>query len=123
MVVNRTGGVPPAGPSPAAQGAVKNSGSFAELLARELKQQEVKLSAHASRRLSERNIVLSPADLQKIGSAAAEARLKGARESLILYKNMALVTSVANGVIVTAVVNDERQNQVFTNIDSAVLVK
>ncbi len=122
MVVNRIGGTPPIGPSPAGRGQVKNTGAFAELLAREFGQQ-VKLSAHASRRLSERNIVLSPADLQKISSAAAEARLKGARESLILYKNMALVTSVANGVIVTAVVNDSPQNQVFTNIDSAVLVK
>lgn len=47
---------------------------------------------------------------------------KGARDSLILYKDVALVASIKNRTIITAVDRDESKGNVFTNIDSVVLL-
>ena len=44
---------------------------------------------------------------------------KGARESLVLMDGLALVVSVANRTVITAVGTDRMTDQIFTNIDSA----
>ena len=98
--------------------------SFDELLHRELtRQQEVKLSAHAEKRLKERNISFSQEDFAKINNAVQQAAAKGSRDSLILYRDLALVTSVANRTVVTAIDGQNMAEHVFTNIDSAVIIK
>jgi flagellar operon protein len=102
----------------------ENNVSFQEALQREIaKDQGVKISAHAERRLKERNIVLAQDDLDKINQAVKQAESKGARESLIIYGDLALITSVRNKTIVTAMDGNCTTGQVFTNIDSAVIVK
>lgn len=44
------------------------------------------------------------------------------KDSLILVDNMAFVVSVKNNVVITAVNNEELKENVFTNIDGAVIV-
>ncbi len=83
----------------------------------------LKLSAHAERRLKERNIILNSEDMAKIGDAVTKAAAKGSRESLVMYGNIALVASVKNRTLITAMDGDSLQEHVFTNIDSAVIVK
>ena len=83
---------------------------------------ELKFSAHAKERLASRNIQLSPADLAKIGNAVDKAAQKGARESLIMMDRLALVVSVKNKTVVTAVDSMSMKEHVFTNIDSAVII-
>lgn len=83
---------------------------------------ELKFSAHAKARLAARNINLSPADLTKIGSAVDKAAQKGARDSLIMMDGLALVVSVKNKIVVTALDNRSMKEHVFTNIDSAVII-
>jgi flagellar operon protein len=51
-----------------------------------------------------------------------KAATKGSRESLLLMENMALVVSVKNRTVITAVDNDKLKENVFTNIDSAVVL-
>lgn len=95
---------------------------------RDVLQQEVtragpiKISAHAQKRLQERSITLGPEDLVKINSAVEKAAAKGSRESLVLYGDIALVASVKNRTVVTAMGAGEASGHVFTNIDSAVIV-
>jgi flagellar operon protein len=97
--------------------------SFHEAMYREITgKQEVKLSAHAEKRLRERNITLAQEDLDKINAAVKEAASKGARESLIIYEGLALITNIRNNTIVTAMGGNQGVSQVFTNIDSAVIV-
>lgn len=97
---------------------------FDDLLQRELgRTHELKFSAHAEKRLQERNISLAPEDLAKINRAVRQAEAKGARESLILIGDLALVTSIKNKTVVTAMDGKSAQEHVFTNIDSAVIVK
>ena len=83
----------------------------------------VKFSQHASQRLQTRNINLSQIQLQQLNSAVDKAAQKGSRESLILMNNeLALVVSVTNRTVITAMDGASIKDNVFTNIDSAVIV-
>ena len=83
----------------------------------------VKFSQHAVQRLQTRNINLSPAQLNQLNSAVDKAAQKGSRESLILMNNeLALVVSVTNRTVITAMDGASIKDNVFTNIDSAVVV-
>lgn len=82
----------------------------------------LKFSAHAQERLQSRNIQLSPQALSKLGEVVDKASAKGARESLILMENLALVVSVKNRVVITAVDGPSMKDNIFTNIDSAVIL-
>lgn len=86
-------------------------------------QTSVKFSAHAMQRLQERQITLGEGDLGKINDAVNAADKKGARSSLLLYQDLALVASVKNRTIITAMNGADLKEHVFTNIDSAVIVK
>lgn len=123
-MVKKVGSVPvPPAPAPPAGVQKGSRNAFQEILARELWQAELKFSAHARKRLAERQISLSAQDLEKISRAASLAETKGARQSLLIYGDLALVTSIANRTVVTAVTGEAALNNIFTNIDSAVIVK
>jgi len=47
---------------------------------------------------------------------------KGGRESLIMLGDAALVVSVRNRTVITAMDRASMQGNVFTNIDSAVII-
>lgn len=85
---------------------------------------ELRFSRHAQERLQSRNISLSAEDMDKLNQAVSQAREKGARDSLILMNenDLALVVSVKNNTVVTAVDGNSLRDNVFTNIDSAVIV-
>lgn len=97
-------------------------GAFDEILNEKLKFSEIKFSHHAQQRLKSRNIELSEDDIHKLRSAMDKAREKGARESLILVDRLALVVSIKNNTVITAVDEPNLKENVFTNIDSAVIV-
>ncbi len=102
---------------------VKNNTSpFEQVLFQELA--GVKFSQHAIQRLQTGNIQLGQADLLKLNDAVEKAAQKGAKESLILmsHNNLALVVSVKNKTVITAMEGDRIKDNVFTNIDSAVIV-
>jgi flagellar operon protein len=82
----------------------------------------VKFSAHAKERLQSRNIELSDNDLSRIQNAVDKAASKGARSSLLVMDKAALIVSVTNRTVITAVDNANLKENVFTNIDSAVIV-
>jgi len=97
---------------------------FAQLWQETLQKQEaVKFSAHALQRLQERRITLGENELAKINQAVSAADKKGARSSLLLYEDLALVASIKNKTIITALGGEDMRAHVFTNIDSAVIIK
>lgn len=83
----------------------------------------LKLSAHAEKRLRERNITLNDADMEKISRAVSLAASKGVRNSLVIYHDLALVTSIQNRTVVTALDRHSESGRVFTNIDGAIIVE
>jgi flagellar operon protein len=82
----------------------------------------LKFSAHAKERLQTRNISFSPGDLARIQGAVEKAASKGARSSLLVMQDVALIVSVTNRTVITAVDGGSLKENVFTNIDSAVIV-
>ncbi|NLZ38501.1 MAG: hypothetical protein GX893_02695 [Firmicutes bacterium] len=103
--------------------AVAPDASFARLLAEKLPGTQLKFSAHAQQRMQSRQITLAAADLEKLSQALLAADKKGARNSLLVYGDKAFIASVKNNTIITAINGDELKDHVFTNIDSAVLIK
>jgi len=109
-------GQPVGAASPAtAPSAIGND--FATLLNNQLK-----VSGHAQTRLQSRNIQLSQADWDRVADGVNKAAAKGSRESLVMVDNVALVVSVKNRTVITAVDQSHLKDNVFTNIDSAVIV-
>jgi len=87
-----------------------------------LLQDRLKVSGHAQTRLQSRNIALSQDDWNRVMSGVDKAAAKGSKESLVMVDNVALVVSVKNRTVITAVDQDHLKDNVFTNIDSAVIV-
>ena len=83
---------------------------------------EVKFSGHALERLRARNINLSDDDINKINMAVRKLKAKGGKESLIICNNIAFLTSIRNNTVITAIDSENIKENVFTNIDSAIIV-
>lgn len=97
------------------------SADFRQLLAQRLDSQQVRFSAHALQRLRAAGIQFGPEQHMKLQQAVDKAAAKGARESLVLLDDVALVVSVKNRTVITAVDGARMKENVFTNIDSAVI--
>jgi len=93
---------------------------FDEQLKNESKQ--LQLSKHAKDRIAQRGIEIDQNLMSSLNSAADIARSKGAKDIVIIGKDAAFVVNIPNGVIVTAVSSNELKDNIFTNIDSAVLI-
>ncbi|MBZ4645862.1 MAG: flagellar operon protein [Clostridia bacterium] len=110
-------------PSRSNTSEAERAGVFDDILREKLSNtQELKFSKHAEARLKSRNISINPEQWQKIRDAVAKAEKKGVKESLILMDKLALVVSVKNKTVITAVSNEELKENVFTNIDGAVII-
>ncbi|AGA58219.1 flagellar operon protein [Thermobacillus composti KWC4] len=87
-----------------------------------LKAGELKFSRHAEMRMQQRGISLKPEQLSKIVSAVEAAEAKGAKDSLILYRDIAMIVNVPSKTVVTAIDSGSAEGNVFTRIDSAVVI-
>jgi flagellar operon protein len=101
--------------------------SFAQTLAAASARQGITFSGHAQTRLASRQITLTEDDLSRLSGALDKAAAKGARSSLILMDSnqtgrVGLVVSVPNRTVITAVDTQCLKENIFTNIDSAMLV-
>jgi len=115
----------PIRPRPSAPQGGNQAGAgtpFAKVLAEKLPGQPVRLSQHAQERLQSRGITLSDGDMKKLAGAVDSVAQKGGKESLIMLGDAALVVSVKNRTVVTAMDRQGMQGNVFTNIDSAVVL-
>lgn len=96
---------------------------FKEFLNKEIdKKESFLISNHAAERLRDRNISLNEGDMKRINEGLNKAMEKGSNESVLLYKDLVLVASVKNRTIITAVDKTSSKDNVFTNIDSVVLL-
>lgn len=85
--------------------------------------QPLKFSAHAMQRLQSRNIHLSGEDMARMNAMADKAAEKGAKQSLFMLHDVAMVVSIKNRTVITAVDGDSMRENVFTNIDSAAVIR
>jgi flagellar operon protein len=81
----------------------------------------LKFSKHAQDRLQQRQIQLNDTDKQQLEKAVSLAEQKGSQDSLVFLRDMAFIVSVKNKTVVTAIDNEHLRENVFTNIDSAIV--
>ena len=79
---------------------------------------QFRISAHAQKRLSERNITMDARLEDSLKRAFTELEAKGARDSLVLTREGAFVVNVPSRTLVTAMGIDEMRDGIVTNIDS-----
>ena len=84
------------------------------------KESDYTISKHAADRLSDLNF--TDDDMKVIGKGFKMAENKGSRNSLILYRNVALIASIENKTLITAIDKDRAKENVYTNIDSVVIL-
>ena len=106
-----------------AQGAPGFDRMLADRLATQAPVEPLRWSSHARDRLAQRGIQVTPDVAQRLEDAVATAAGKGSRDSLVLVDDLAFVVSVKNRTVITAVDKAGLKEQVFTNIDSAVLAR
>jgi flagellar operon protein len=127
---NQTGGTPAAPPgaartaggvaAPAPAAPTAPAPSFAEVLAH-AGAGRLQFSKHALARVERRGIELGAGTLGRLSQGVDRAASKGSRDSLVLVDGTAFVVSVSNRTVITAVGSEHMKDNVFTNIDSAVI--
>ena len=83
---------------------------------------EVKFSKHAAGRLADRNIELTGSQMERLQEGAQKALEKGIRESLVIVDELAFIVNIPNSTVVTAMNHGDTAENIFTNIDGAVII-
>lgn len=101
--------------------------SFQEILASKKNEQileasELKFSKHAAMRLSDRKINLSQEQMERLETGAQRAQSKGIKDSLLLMDSLAFIVNIPNKTVVTAMDSTESAENIYTNIDGAVII-
>ena len=82
----------------------------------------LKFSSHAVERMHSRGISFAPETMRGIEQAVKKAADKGSKDTLVLAGENALIVSVKNNTVVTVMDKNMMKENVFTNIDSTVVV-
>lgn len=83
---------------------------------------ELKFSKHANERLTSRNIDISEEQMTRLQSGTKQANEKGINESLVIVDNLAFIVNVKNNTVITAMDQSDTGENVYTNIDGAVII-
>ena len=99
--------------------------SFGEILKQKQAVNEsstLKFSKHASQRLQSRNIELSNEQKERLETGAEKAEAKGMRESLVIVDSYSFIVNLPSKTVVTAMEQSESEENIYTNIDGAVII-
>lgn len=108
----------------AAQNGAGNAYRFTPTTAEQLEiMSGINFSRHAVERINQRNIdVMTGGMLQRLSKGVELAESKGSDDALVIVDKTAFVVSVRSNKVITAVNADDMQGNVFTNIDSTVIM-
>lgn len=98
---------------------------FATVLKKGIEKEDVcsiKFSKHASLRIEQRGIDLNDGFVEKLKKAVNEAKNKGAKDIVVISNKGAFIVNVPNRTVVTGISENEMKENIFTNIDSAVVL-
>ena len=97
--------------------------SFREILGEKTQEsEELRFSKHAANRLANRSITLSDSQMNRLTEGARKAGEKGIKESLVMVDQLAFIVNVPNNTVITAMDQSQTSENIFTNIDGAVIV-
>lgn len=83
--------------------------------------EQLRFSKHAAVRLKDRGIELSDDQMERLSDGVKKAQRKGIRDSLVLVDELAFIVNIPNQTVVTAMDSREADENVFTNINGAVI--
>lgn len=124
-MIDRVAGVGGALPAGQAKKPSAPSGeSFGSLLekAQGERRSQVNFSKHAMVRAEERGIELTPALMEQLAGTVEKAQEKGAKNIVAFNATQAFIINVQYSRVITTMNQDEMKENVFTNIDGAVLM-
>ena len=84
--------------------------------------QTVNFSKHALARAEERGIELTPTLMDRLASSVEKAQEKGATNILAIDDTRAFIINIPYGRVITTMSQEEMRENIFTNIDGAVLL-
>jgi len=98
--------------------------SFADALRQKLeKTSAIEFSNHAIRRLDSRSVdIVENGKLERLNEGVRVAAEKGSNDTLILVDTTAFIVNVPNNKVITTMEMEELKGNVFTNIDSTVIM-
>ena len=102
-----------------------NNSPFAQTLRTELEKKNsgVEFSKHALDRIEDRNIDMTENNrLSRLNQAVQIAQQKGSDDALVIIDSTAFIVSVRNNKVVTTLSQDDMKGNIFTNIDSTVIM-
>lgn len=82
----------------------------------------INFSKHAISRAEERGIELTPALMEQLAGSVEKAQEKGAKNILAFNATQAFIINVPYGRVITTLSQAEMKENIFTNIDGAVLI-
>jgi flagellar operon protein len=85
-------------------------------------QSVINFSKHAMSRAQERGIELTQDLMEKLSGSVEKAQEKGAKNILAFNATQAFIINVPYGRVITTMNQDEMKENIFTNIDGAVLI-
>lgn len=88
----------------------------------EQKENGIQFSTHALRRLQERNLAFDKEEYNKLQSALDKLKNKGGQDSLVITGKAAYIVDVPKSTVVTAIDKESISENVFTKIDSTILM-
>lgn len=101
----------------------KKRTTFGQMLQEKMEQtQSLQFSKHSKERMEQRGIEMTPELLQQMNTAASQAKSKGAKDVVMIGSQAAFIVSIPNNTVITAMNGNEMKNNIFTKIDSAVLL-
>ena len=110
-------------PKPRIDKGVKVNKDFNQILESiKSKDEEIKFSKHASERLNSRDMDLNQDEIFRLKTAFNKAERKGVKDALFLMDDKAFIASIKNKTIITTVSKEQLRDNVFTNIDGAVII-
>ncbi|MBS5144889.1 MAG: flagellar biosynthesis protein [Butyricicoccus pullicaecorum] len=102
-----------------------NDASFQSMLKERIEQrssESVRLSRHAQERAQQRGIQMTAGLMQDLQASIDKASAKGARDIVIISPEQAFIVNVPSRLVITAMTTEEMKENVFTNIDGAVIL-
>lgn len=101
--------------------------SFSDIFSQKLSQDTrgvegaLKFSKHATNRLADRGIELTDDQMGRLEIGTNKALQKGIKDSLVMVDNLAFIVNIPNNTVVTAMDQTQADENIFTNIDGAVI--
>lgn len=95
--------------------------SFSKILKDKCQENSILFSKHATERIEQRNIDIDENISAKLTEAVEQAKTKGLKNILVMIDSAAFIVNTPNKKVITAVNNDELKENIFTNIDGAVI--